>query len=44
MLVIGAVDNLELTLIAAEFEAGSAYGDGEGERSRYLSMELEYRF
>lgn len=44
ILVIGAVDNLELTLIAAEFEAGAAYGEGEGERSRYFSLEMEYRF
>lgn len=39
-----ALDGLELILIAAEFEAGAAYGDREGERSRYGSIELNYSF
>jgi alginate production protein len=39
-----ALDGLELILVAAEFEAGSAYGSREGERSHYISIELDYSF
>ena len=35
---------LELVLVAAEFEAGKAYGDSEGERSNYVAIELSYVF
>jgi len=41
---LGALEGLELILIAAEFEAGAAYGDREGERSHYVSLELDYTF
>ncbi len=44
VVVIEAFDGLELILVAAEFEAGKAYGASEGERSRYASIELEYLF
>jgi len=44
VVVIEAYEGLELVLVAAEFEAGKAYGDYEGETSRYVSVELEYLF
>ncbi len=39
-----AYDGLELILVAAEFEAGKAYGIYEGETSSYVSLELVYEF
>jgi len=39
-----ALDGLELILIAAEFEAGAAYGSRKGERAHYVSIELDYTF
>jgi len=39
-----AYDGLELILVAAEFEAGKAYGIYEGETSTYVSFELAYEF
>jgi len=39
-----ALQGLQLILIAAEFEAGAAYGSREGERSHYVSIELDYSF
>jgi hypothetical protein len=41
---LGVLEGLELILIAAEFEAGAAYGSREGERSHYVSLELDYTF
>jgi hypothetical protein len=44
VVTIDALDGLELILIAAEFEAGAAYGSREGERAHYVSIELDYSF
>ena len=44
IVTIEAYDNLELTLIAAQFEAGRAYGSNEGETSNFISFEIEYEF
>ena len=38
------VKDLEIELIAAEFEAGSAYDDFKGETSRFWQIELTYVF
>ena len=37
-------DNLELVLIAGQFEAGKAYGVYDGETSNFVSFELNYEF
>jgi len=44
ILIIDAIPSAELVLIAAEFEAGDAYGERKGERSQYFSIELDYIF
>jgi hypothetical protein len=44
VLIVDAIPDVELVLIAAEFEAGDAYGEREGERSQYFSIELDYFF
>ena len=44
ILTVEAYDGLEFVLIAAEFEAGDAYGDYEGETSRFVKFELSYEF
>lgn len=44
VLLIQAGGGLEMEFILAEFVAGEAYGDREGERSRYVSFELAYIF
>jgi hypothetical protein len=44
VVTIDAFEGLELILIAAQFEAGKAYGDYDGETSNFLSFELEYEF
>ena len=44
VLTVEAFGGVELTLVVAEFEAGAAYGDREGEHSRFVSFELEYSF
>jgi hypothetical protein len=44
VLIVEAIPGVELVLIAAEFEAGDAYGEREGERSQYYSIELDYIF
>lgn len=44
VVTIEAIDGLELKLIAAEFEAGKAYGSNEGETSRYVNFEIAYDF
>jgi len=44
VVTIDAFEDLELILIAAQFEAGKAYGDYDGETSNFLSFELEYEF
>ena len=41
---IEAFEGLELKLIAAQFEAGKAYGTYDGETSNFVSFELEYEF
>jgi hypothetical protein len=44
IVTIEAYDRLELILIAAQFEAGKAYGDYDGETSNFLSVEFAYEF
>ena len=44
IVTIEAYDSLELVLIAAQFEAGNAYGSNEGETSNFVSIEIEYEF
>jgi hypothetical protein len=44
IVTIEAYDRLELVLIAAQFEAGKAYGVNDGETSNFISIELEYEF
>ncbi len=44
VVTINAYEGLELTLIAAEFEAGKAYGSNEGDTSSFVSIELSYEF
>ena len=44
IVTIEAYDSLELILIAAQFEAGKAYGVYDGEISNFVSFELEYEF
>ena len=44
IVTIEAYENLELKLIAAQFEAGKAYGVYDGETSNLFSFELEYEF
>jgi hypothetical protein len=44
VVTIEAYDSLELILIAAQFEAGRAYGSNEGETSNFISVEIEYEF
>ena len=44
IVTLDVLDGLELILIAAEFEAGAAYGSRDGERSHYVSIELDYSF
>ena len=44
VLTIEAYDGLELILVAAEFDAGRAYGASRGETSRFVSFELSYDF
>ena len=42
IVTIEAYDGLELILIAAQFEAGKAYGVYDGETSNFISIELNY--
>ena len=44
IVTIEAYDSLELVLIAAQFEAGKAYGNNDGETSHFISVEIEYEF
>ncbi len=44
VVTIEAYDSLELIFIAAQFEAGKAYGEYEDETSNFLSFELNYEF
>ncbi len=44
VVTINVYEGLELTLIAAEFEAGKAYGSNEGDTSSFVSVELSYEF
>jgi hypothetical protein len=44
IVTIEAYDSLELVFIAAQFEAGRAYGSNEGETSNFVSFEIEYEF
>ena len=44
IVTIEAYDSLELVLIAAQFEAGRAYGSNQGETSNFISVEIEYEF
>ena len=44
IVTIEPYENLELKLIAAQFEAGKAYGVYDGETSNLISFELEYEF
>jgi len=44
VVTIEAYDSLELIFIAAQFEAGKAYGVYEDETSNFLSFELNYEF
>lgn len=44
IVTIEPYENLELKLIAAQFEAGKAYGVYDGETSNFISFELEYEF
>jgi hypothetical protein len=44
MLTVEALDGAVLTLIAAEFGAGAAYGARAGERSHFVSLQLDYNF
>ncbi len=39
-----ALDGLDFKFIGAEFKAGRAYGIYAGEKSRYWSVEMDYRF
>ena len=44
VVTIEAYDGVELILVAAEFEAGKAYGSNEGDTSSYFSVEFNYEF
>jgi len=44
IVTIETFEGLELVLIAAQFEAGKAYGTYDGETSNFVSFELEYEF
>ena len=44
VVTIAAYDGMELILIAAEFEAGKAYGSNKGDTSSYFSVEFSYEF
>jgi hypothetical protein len=44
IVTIEAYDSLELVFIAAQFEAGKAYGNNDGETSNFISFEIEYEF
>jgi len=44
VVTIEAYDGVELILVAAEFEAGKAYGSNKGDTSSYFSVEFNYEF
>jgi len=44
VVTIEAYEGLELVLVAAEFEAGKAYGSNKGDTSSFVSVEITYEF
>ena len=44
VLSIEGYKGIEFFIIAAEFDAGEAYGVYEGETSKYLKFEFAYQF